>query len=519
MKKAAEAVPASAPRAEGPWTRLAPRPLASSASSSLTRIGAGEIVVALACFLVLYAAVLSHAPKLVEQDSYAYRASIVALSEGHVTLSASQYQELRRRLIASDEGHGIGIGQWVHLADGRWVSEKNPGYPFFAVPFQLLGVPRLAPLFYGALACAGLFFGGRRWLGRWGGTWAAGLFCSSGAAMLFAWRETMPTSTESSLLAAGTGAILWAVLADEAGARTRTIVGLLGFFALEGAVFVRYTDVVVLACGVAAVLAAGWLTSISLPRRALLWWVGSAVVFGLSVLAFDRAVYGHAFSTGYGPGIFTFGPGALRGNLEHMPLHLTKTMPAFWLALAGIVWIVARHVWLRGLARADARLGRAGASGAHTALAAADRDLAVGASLAASWLGIWGLYAMYYWSARTSAGADSTLQVVRFFVPSLAPIALLAAWPLTRAPRQVAGAALVAFFALGLWSFTAVRTGDFVTSGGMPRGPSLSSGGGGAPGAHPGPQGQQQGGQRQNPQQPGQHAAGQQPAPPGSSPP
>ena len=491
MNKAAEETPASAPGAEGQWARPAPRSLASSASSSLTRIGTGEALVALACFLVLCVAVLSHPTKLVEQDSYAYRASIIALSHGHVTLSTNQYEELRRQLIEADGGHGIGIGQWVHLADGSWVSEKNPGYPFFAVPFQLIGALRLAPLFYGALACAGLFFGGRRWLGRWGGTWAAGLFCSSGAAMVFAWRETMPTFTESSLLAAGTGAILWAVLAGEAGARARTIVGLLGFLALEGAVFVRYTDIVVLACGVAAVLTAGWLASLSLPRRALLGWAGSAMVFGLFVLAFDRVVYGHALSTGYGPGVFTFGLGALCGNLAHMPLHLSKAMPAFWLALGGIVGIVARDARLRGLVRADSRSGGARADGVRAALAAADRDLAVGASLAASWFGLWGLYAMYYWSARTSAGAGSTLQVVRFFVPSLAPVALLAAWPLARAPRRLAGAALVAFFALGLWSFVAVRTSSFVTSGGMPRGPSLSSGGAGAPGAPPRPQGQQ----------------------------
>ena len=291
------------------------------------------------------------------------------------------------------------------------------------------------------------------------------------------------------------------------------MVGLLGFLALEGAVFVRYTDVVVLAAGVAAVLAAGWLTSVSLPRRALLWWVGSAVLFGLSVLAFDRFAYGHAFSTGYGPGIFTFGLGALSGNLAHMPLHLTKAMPVFWLALAGIALIVARDVRLRGLVRSDVQFGRARANGVCAALAAANRDLAVGASLAASWLGIWGLYAMYSWSARTSAGPGSTLQVVRFFVPSLAPIALLAAWPLARAPRRLAGAALVAFFALGLWSFTAVRTSSFVTNGGMPRGPSLSSGDGGAPGAQA--QGQLPPGQWVL----GQHQPGRQAPPPGASPP
>ena len=300
--------------------------------------------------------------------------------------------------------------------------------------------------------------------------------------MLFAWRDTMPTFTETSLLAAGTGAVLWAVLAEEAGAHRRTVVGLLGFLALEGAVFVRYTDIVVLGCGVVAVLLLRRLSPRALPRRALVWWTGSAVVFGLLVLGFDSVVYGKALSTGYAPGVITFGLGALSGNLTHMPVHLTKAMPVFLLALVGIAWIVARNVRLRGSAPTDGR---------RAALAAADRDLAVGATLAAGWLGLWGLYGMYYWTAQTSAGAGSTLQVVRFFVPALAPIALLASWPLARAPRRLAGAALVAFFALGLWSFSAIRTSAFVTSGGLPPGQSLSSADRGDAAGAPPPPGRQ----------------------------
>jgi hypothetical protein len=39
---------------------------------------------------------------------------------------------------------------------GATISEKDPGYPYLAVAFQALGLIRLAPLFYGALACLGL---------------------------------------------------------------------------------------------------------------------------------------------------------------------------------------------------------------------------------------------------------------------------------------------------------------------------------------------------------------------------
>jgi hypothetical protein len=31
----------------------------------------------------------------------------------------------------------------VQLPGGRWISEKDPGYPFLAAPFQALGVIRL----------------------------------------------------------------------------------------------------------------------------------------------------------------------------------------------------------------------------------------------------------------------------------------------------------------------------------------------------------------------------------------
>jgi hypothetical protein len=161
---------------------------------------------------------------------------------------------------------GLGIPQWHPEADGNWISEKNPGYPFLALPFYELGIIRLAPLCYGLLACLGLFFGARRWLGRrFAGAAAVALYCSSGAAALFAWRDYMPTFTDASLIAAGSGAIVWAVLAAEAGPRHRTAVGLLGFLALEAAAFTRYTDILVLAVdrrdlAVGAALALSWLS-------------------------------------------------------------------------------------------------------------------------------------------------------------------------------------------------------------------------------------------------------------------
>jgi hypothetical protein len=133
--------------------------------------GRAEAFVALAAFAVLCLLALSIASQLVEPDDYAYRASTVAITQGHfLTLSTAQADRLAAELpgIVGQGAGGFGgspaIPQWVQLPDGRWISEKDPGYPFLAAPFQAAGIIRLAPLFYGALGCLGLFFGARRWL-------------------------------------------------------------------------------------------------------------------------------------------------------------------------------------------------------------------------------------------------------------------------------------------------------------------------------------------------------------------
>ena len=331
-------------------------------------------------------------------------------------------------------------------AEDRDIGEKDPGYPFLAAPFQWLGVIRLAPLFYGALGGLGLFAGARRWLGRFGGAVAVGLFCSSGAALLFAWRDYMPTFTEASLIAAGTGVLLWAVLATEASSRRRTWAGLGGFVALEVAVFVRYTDVVVLGCAVVAVAVAWRLRAVRLPAGALGWWLGSVAVFGAGVAVFDDVVYGGPLTSGYRPGEITFSHGAVLPNLQLMPAHLIQAMPVLVLGLAVLAWITGRRVRLR---RAD---------GEPTARAR--RDFAVGLALAASWFSVWGLYAAYTWTAHSGL---STLQAARFYVPAIGAIALLAAWLVIRVPPRAAlaavtSAAIIAvMFGLGVWSFGAMR--------------------------------------------------------------
>ena len=403
------------------------------------RLVCAEAALAVAAFAALCVVVLSVASQLgVEPDDGAYRASIVAMTEGDfLTLSGAQVNAL-------DDGPGL-PNQWVELSSGRYISEKDPGYPFLAAPFQALGIIRWAPLCYGALACLGLFIGARCWLGRSGGLAAVGLYCSSGAALLFAWRDYMPTFTDSSLIAAGSGAVLWALLATEASPRRRTWAGLAGFAAIEIATFVRYTDIVILGCAVVTVIVAWRLRAAQLPFGSLGWWLASVAVFGAGVAIFDDLVYGGPLTTGYQPGEISFGLGAVAANLRYLPAHLMQAMPMLVLGLAALAWIIVRRLVPHRVG------GQAGA--------VARRDLWVGLAVAASWFAVWGLYSAYYW---TNDPAEDTLQVSRFYVPAIGAISLLGAWLVTRIPGRAwlagltSAAVITAMFGLGAWSFHAM---------------------------------------------------------------
>ena len=137
-----------------------------------------------------------------------------------------------------------------------------------AAPFQAAGItgwPR-----YGALGCLGLFFGARRWLGRFGGAAAVVLFClGCGAAVCVArLHADLHRCLGSRRAPAPSCGPCWPPRSHRAAHLDRAgpVRG------PGGRVFVRYTDIVVLGCAVAAVLTAWKLRAV--PAAALRWWLG-----------------------------------------------------------------------------------------------------------------------------------------------------------------------------------------------------------------------------------------------------
>ena len=200
------------------------------------------------------------------------------------------------------------------LPDGHYISEKDPGYPYLAAPFESLGIIRWAPLFYGALACVGLFVGARRWLGRFGGPCGrVVLLLRRGARVRVArlhadvHRRVAGRGRHRGPAVGGAG--------DVREARRRTWVGLAGFVAIELATFVRYTNVVILGC---AVTRQSWCGDCDRPwcRCHVVLVARSVVVFAAGVPVFDDRIYGGPLKTGYQSRVKSLRLSAVGSNLR-----------------------------------------------------------------------------------------------------------------------------------------------------------------------------------------------------------
>ena len=420
-------------------------------------------MVAIASFVVLCNVVLSQAPKMIEPDPYAYRASISALAGGDVDLTTKQYAELSLKLSKTTLGGGI--MQWHQGDDGQWISEKNPGYPYLAVIFQKVGALRIAPLLFGLLGCLGLWFGARRWIGDWGAAFTVSMYCSASASMVFAWRETMPTFTDTSLLACGTGLLLWSTLSTERSERLRMGIGALAFLSFGIATLVRYTNVTVLAVALAFAAISCISKRWGLRKRIFFAWTATVFMCVAGLFWFNAVYYGSFFGTGYrnryAGSEFTFS--SIPTNLREMPLRVLEAMPVFLVALASVGYLI-REEWKTrrqkyiAVENDEVSISSEGTDQSlDECLGNRVIDRWVFLFLIASWVSTWGLYVMFTANAKLSLGANlfgvGNYTFSRMFVPALAPVALLAAWLLIRVPVGIAFLTLVVLLFFGIGDF------------------------------------------------------------------
>jgi hypothetical protein len=389
-------------------------------------------------------------PILFEADDYAYRASIIALKNGLIVLSQTQYTHLNSLL----KGRGVvGIYQWTHLTNGNWISQKNPGFPFLAEPFYLIGNLRLLPAFYALLAVLGIFLGARKWLGSGGGFVASVCFLFTGASLTYGYRVTMPTFTEACLIGCGLGLLIWSSLA-ESSSQSKNIVSCVAFALLGCAVFSRYTNAVIYVGVLVVLLVVS--NKFGFSRRAVVNWLAITGLLAIGILEFNHRFYGGWLNTGYSGQKFSTSLANYPENVTQIPIFLVEAMPVVLIAIwAGI------HIFRRSKRRLMAPS------------ATVDNDRMFAILLVVSTALLWALYFGYNRTAVTLY-STAAIHVVRFYVPALAPLALLAAWQLMKLNIKWRVGILVLLVVTSFWSFQSL-TKQTPPLPGQPGGPPLWS--------------------------------------------
>ena len=452
-----------------------------------------EATLAVLIFAVFSVFVLTTTHRYLEPDDYSYRAAVAALASGHVRLDVAQYKALARSLASSgvlpNNGlHGVGgalglgqtglgsfppptaqgiagrlakgvgasgqlIPQWHEMASGYYMTEKNYGYVLLATPFYLIGALNFEPIFYGGLACFSLFVGARRWIGSRGGLFAVVLYIFSGLAITFAWRSTMETFTDASLIATGVGLLLLVFLASEKSQRFRAIVGGFGFLALSMATFTRYTDLVALVVALLAVIIFARRSQISRTTLAI-WFFVSALLMA-AIALFNFWAYGSFISTGYSSGVIQFSVSSIWPNMTSVLPQVIVALPASIFALSAIGYALLRYL---------RKGGKATDGESHSCR----QDLVIVASLAGAWFGFWLVYLAYSWTVNQSGAG---LHVVRFYVPAISFVALLGAFLISKLPKTIAIGFAVAVVVLAFVSFYHLTGGSSNALGGGAHGP------------------------------------------------
>jgi hypothetical protein len=389
-----------------------------------------EILATLGAWVTFCVALLFKAPVLFEADDYAYRASIVALRNGLITLTPSQYAALNSAL----KGNGaFGIYQWTHLSNGNWISEKNPGFAFLAEPFYFFGNLRVAPAFYALLAVTGLYLGARRWIGPWAGFVASVCFLFTGASLAYGYRVTMPTFTEACLVAAALGLVVWSINNDFS-ERGKGLASSLGFVLLGAAVFSRYTNAVIYLSVLAFLII--WRKQFKFRLTAIVSWLIISAMFVTLILVFDKHFYGGWFKTGYAGQSFSTSLGNFPKNISQISGLLVEVMPVLIVAVLGAVKVLRTG---KGLGIGGPTLDRI--------------DRKIGLLLIFVVVTSWGLYFGYDRTAfNLSSGA--ALHVVRFYTPVLGALALLATWQLMKFRWRIRTVVLTLLVLCAFWSFS-----------------------------------------------------------------
>lgn len=409
--------------------------------------------------------------ELREPDSWAYRYAVENFADGKLIIDDALHQQQVRE--AQEQGGWL--AQYVQIDNDKWVLEKAPGYVFFVVPFEWLGIPRAANVVLAIGLAFVTYLVMRRLAGEAAACLASLLMFYTPVSLIMFHRSYMAMFGASAFLAMGGGLYIYYLLRQRDSPDKRkdwwilAIAGLL----LGWSVVARYSNLVVV--GVFALhFAATRLPMLLHDGRALVLRDGLALGAGLAaslsvLLAYNTYLFGSPldYSYNYSPFNINFAwdfigetaPNGesiplqiIEGNLRGMPVPLLLGFPVLVIALPALLYVLARKL--------GPTLGRLGASAVER-IGGAWRELPLSIVLVLlGWfVAVYGFYLFYEWTSKGLAESGHFIIVDRFYLPGLFPLVVLAALLLARMPAKFTVAALVVYMTMGSLLFAQAVNG------------------------------------------------------------
>jgi hypothetical protein len=415
--------------------------------NTICRLAAG-VTVALALLLALKTPYSLR--QLPMPDPWAYRFAVENFAQGKWVVTDREAAEGRKQ-ARLEGGH---LTQYVQMAPDRWVLEKAPGYPLLAVPFQWVGMPRLANVALALLAALALYVALAAWRDEFVALLGVTVFSWSPISVAATHYAHMDTFASGALLVIGGALSLW----YDAQAEQRSIAPLMLFaagLASGWAVLVRLPSVLLLGLIVLYL-------ALSVRRRResagrSVWLhlgaFGLGCALALAVLAiYNLAVFDRLFDTGYRLTPY-------RSFLVWGTAETGATARSLgWLTVGPVVTIASAVVEQITLGIKPLILGWP-----LLPLVLVESFLALRDRQARSftwWTILWLLVAFLSYAGFAGLSKELTFpfrrtwgffMIDRYVFPAALPITLLATSLLARLPRRLATVFALAFVAASAW--------------------------------------------------------------------
>jgi len=396
--------------------------------------------------------------RMLEPDDWAYYYAAKNFSQGRLVVD----DQLHQQQVQEARGQGGQLIQYVKIDDNRWALEKAPGYVFYLVPFELMGIPWMANVLLALGLVAVTYVLLKRLRDEKTACIGSLLMLFTPVSLIMLARSYMDTFGDSAFLAIGGGLYLYYCLEQK---RLKPVVGgsvlFLSALLISWSVVARYTNLpiaIVLALHFAIIrlriLLNGQRRQVAL--EAILFSLGVAIPLA-GLVVYNNAVFGSPLAYGYQytqlPIKFAFqyigavGPDGqsipmriIEGNLRNMPAALFLGFPLLAIAIPGTGYILYEKLssLITGRSHSQEKPDRW-------------PELSWGILLVLiGWIiCVYLLYMLYEWTSTQAMQQRSFIVVDRFYLPGLFPVVILTALIVARFPRKLVITILAIYLALG----------------------------------------------------------------------